>query len=162
DHRFADCAWSENFLYRLMLQLYLAAHMELDGWLAGTRLVELDRARARFVLSLVLDAVAPSNLPLAPVALKRLIETGGTSAISGLRQFAGDVRHNGGLPMQVDTSSFEVGENLATTAGAVVFRNEVLELIQYAPRTGQVYGRPLVITPPQINKYYVFDLSAER
>jgi polyhydroxyalkanoate synthase len=120
DHRFAGCAWSENFLYRVLLQLYLAAHAELDLWLGGTELGEPDRARARFLMSLVLDAFAPSNPPLAPVALKRFIETGGTGAISGPRQFAGDVRHRG-LPARVGTGRFEVGVNLATTAVAVVW-----------------------------------------
>ncbi|TWP49477.1 alpha/beta fold hydrolase [Lentzea tibetensis] len=162
DRRFADSAWSENFLYRRLLQLYLAADAELDSWLAGTRLSEVDRERARFVLSLVLDAVAPSNLPVSPVAIKRFVETGGLSAVSGVRQLIADVRHNGGLPRQVDTESFTLGENIATTEGAVVFRNEVLELIQYTPRTDEVRRRPVVITPPQINKYYVFDLSPEK
>ncbi|MGH3950397.1 MAG: alpha/beta fold hydrolase [Pseudonocardiaceae bacterium] len=162
DRRFADPGWSENFLYRRLLQLYLAAEAELDAWLGGTDLAEVDRERARFVLSLALDAFAPSNLPVHPAAIKRFIETGGVSAVQGMRQFLADVRENGGLPRQVDPTAFEVGENLATTRGAVVFRNEVLELIHYTPSTDQVRARPLVIVPPQINKYYVFDLAREK
>jgi polyhydroxyalkanoate synthase len=162
DRRFADQAWSENFLYHRMLQLYLAADAELDSWIGGSALSTVDRERARFVLSLGLDAVAPSNLPTNPSALKRFIETGGRSAVSGLRQLVDDVRHNGGMPRQVDAERFEVGGNLANTPGSVVFRNEVLELIQYEPRTEQVYARPLLIAPPQINKYYVFDLSEQK
>src|SRR5882757_3218049 len=92
DRRFADQAWSENALYHRMLQLYLAADAELDSWLGGTGLSEVDRERARFVLSLGLDALAPSNLPTNPSALKRFIETGGRSAVNGLRQFVDDVR----------------------------------------------------------------------
>jgi polyhydroxyalkanoate synthase len=162
DRRFADSAWERNFLYRRLLQLYLAADAELADWLGTTELSEVDRARARFVLSLALDAIAPSNLPLNPAAIKRFIDTGGESALAGFRHFVGDVRHNGGLPSQVDGDGFQIGENLAATPGSVVFRNDVLELIQYTPRTEQVYARPLVIAPPQINKFYVFDLSPEK
>lgn len=161
DRRFADPAWSTNFLYRRLLQLYLAADSELDAWLGGTNLSDLDRERSRFVLSLALDALAPSNLPVNPMAIKRFVDTGGASAVAGVRQLVDDLRH-GGLPSQVDTAGFTVGENIAATEGAVVFRNEVLELIQYSPRTEQVYQRPVLIAPPQINKFYVFDLSPEK
>lgn len=162
DRRFADSAWSDNFLYRGLMQLHLAAEAELDTWLRGTDLSEVDRGRARFVLSLALDALAPSNLPVSPVAIKRFVETGGASAVAGLRQFVADVRTNGGLPRQVDPEGFRVGRDIAATEGAVVYRNEVLELIQYTPRTAEVLDRPLLVVPPQINKYYVFDLSAEK
>jgi polyhydroxyalkanoate synthase subunit PhaC len=162
DRRFADPAWSDNFLYRRLLQLYLAADRELDAWIGGTELSDIDRERARFVLSLALDALAPSNLPVNPLAVKRFVDTGGGSAVAGVRQLISDLRRNGGLPSQVDAEGFAVGENLATTEGSVVFRNEVLELIQYTPRAEQVHQRPLVIAPPQINKFYVFDLSPEK
>lgn len=162
DRRFADTAWSDNFLYRRLLQLYLAADAELESWIGGTELSDLDRERARFVLSLFLDALAPSNLPLQPAAVKRFVDTGGSSAVAGVRQLVADLRGNGGLPSQVDAAGFQVGGNIATTEGAVVFRNEVLELIQYTPRTEQVHARPLVIAPPQINKFYVFDLSPQK
>jgi polyhydroxyalkanoate synthase len=162
DRRFADPAWTQNFLYRRLLGVYLAADAELDVWLGGTGLSDVDRERARFVLSLALDALSPSNLPVNPAAVKRFIDTGGESAVEGVRHFVGDVLHNGAFPSQVDTEKFTVGQNLATTEGSVVFRNDVLELIQYAPRTDRVHARPLVIAPPQINKFYVFDLSPEK
>lgn len=162
DRRFADQSWSQNALYHRLLQLYLAADSELDTWLQSSHMSTVDRERARFVLSLALDALAPSNMLTNPAAIKRFIETGGGSAVTGLKQFVDDLRHNGGMPRQVDTDRFQVGENLAATEGSVVFRNEVLELIQYAPRAEQVYARPLLIAPPQINKFYVFDLSAEK
>ena len=149
DRRFLDEAWSQNLLYRRLVQLYLMTGAEVDAWLDGTTLTAVDRARARFVLSLLRDAAAPSNLPLNPAAVKRFIDTGGTSAVTGFRQFAADLRGNGGLPSQVDKAGFEVGGNLATTPGAVVYRDEVLELIQYTPRTPEVHERPLVILPPQ-------------
>jgi polyhydroxyalkanoate synthase len=162
DRRFLDEAWSQNALYRRLLQLYLMAGAELEQWLSGTALSTIDRERARFMLSLVYDAAAPSNLPLNPTAVKRFIDTGGASAVTGFRQFLADMRRNGGLPSQVDTEAFEVGGNLATTPGSVVYRDDVLELIQYTPRTPMVHERPLVILPPQINKYYVFDLAPEK
>lgn len=162
DRRFLDEAWSQNALYRGLLQLYLLTSAEVEQWLSGTALSEVDRERARFMLSLLLDAAAPSNLPLNPAAVKRFIDTGGGSAVTGFRQFLGDLRGNGGLPRQVDGDGFEVGVNLGATPGSVVYRDEVLELIQYLPRTPTVRERPLVILPPQINKYYVFDLSAEK
>lgn len=162
DRRFADPSWSDNFIYRRLLQVYLATDQQLDDWLGGTELSDIDRERARFVLSLALDALAPSNLPTNPLAIKRFVETGGSSAVVGLRQFIADLRSNGGLPSQVDTAEFTVGENIAATEGAVVFRNDVLELIQYTPRTERVHERPLVIAPPQINKFYVFDLTQEK
>ncbi|GAA4886191.1 alpha/beta fold hydrolase [Actinomycetospora straminea] len=162
DRRFADPAWSQNPWYRRLMGLHLAAETELDTWLAGTELAQVDRERARFVLSFLLDAASPSNLPLNPSAVKRVLDTGGTSVIAGLRHFLGDVRDNGAFPRQVDAEKFVVGGNLATTDGAVVYRTEVLELIQYRPRTEKVRARPLLIAPPQINKFYVFDLSPKK
>ncbi|QUQ63688.1 alpha/beta fold hydrolase [Kutzneria sp. CA-103260] len=162
DRRFADTAWSKNFLYRRLLGVYLAADAELDSWLAGSDMSTVDKERARFVLTLGLDALSPSNLPLNPAAVKQFLDTGGESAVEGVRHLLGDVRRNGAFPSQVDGEKFSVGGNLATSEGSVVFRNEVLELIQYAPSTEQVHARPLVIAPPQINKYYVFDLSPEK
>lgn len=162
DKRFQDDAWSGNRLYRTLVQLYLTTYSELDAWIDGSTMPAIDQQRARFVLSLLLDAAAPSNLPLNPAALKRFIDTGGSSAVTGFRQFVEDLRGNGGLPSQVDKARFEVGRNLATTPGAVVYRDEVLELIHYAPTTERVYERPLVILPPQINKFYVFDLAPEK
>ena len=162
DRRFADPAWTGNFLYRGLLGGYLAAESELAAWLAGRELSDVDRERARFVLSSALAALSPSNLPVNPAAIKQFIDTGGRSAVAGLRRLLGDVLHNGGFPSQVDVEKFSVGGNLATTEGSVVFRNEVLELIQYAPNTATVRARPLVIAPPQINKYYLFDLSPDK
>ena len=78
------------------------------------------------------------------------------------RNFVSDVRHNGGLPSQVDRSEFVVGKDVAVTPGAVVYRNEVLELLQYRPQTTSVHSIPVVVVPPQINKYYFMDLSPAR
>src|SRR6185295_9757542 len=88
--------------------------------------------------------------------------TRGRSLLYGLQNFFDDLLNNGGMPRQVDERKFQVGKNLATTPGAVVFRNEVLEIIQYQPQTEQIFARPLLIVPPQINKFYALDLSAGR
>ena len=162
DRRFQDPTWRENEMYRRTLQLYLAAHREMHDWARDILLDEGERKRAHFVLDLLNDALAPSNSMLNPEALKRFLETGGTSTIRGLRHLLDDLQHNGGMPSQVDTSAFQVGKNLAVTAGSVVFRNEVLELIHYQPVTEMVSERPLLIVPPQINKFYVFDLSPQK
>ena len=162
DRRFQDTTWKENGLYQRGLQLYLSANKEVHDWVDASIPDIDDRRRAHFVLSLFTDALAPSNSVLNPEALKRLLETGGNSAVQGLRHLLDDLQHNGGMPSQVDKSAFKVGENLATTPGAVVFRNEVLELIQYQPVTKKVSERPLLVIPPQINKFYVFDLSPKK
>ncbi len=162
DRRFQDPTWHENEVYRRALQLYLAANNEMHDWVSAITLQGDERRRAHFALSLLSDALAPSNSVLNPEALKRFLETGGESAVRGLRHLFADLRHNGGMPSQVDTSVFKVGENLATTPGAVVFRNEVLELIHYRPVTETVNERPLLIVPPQINRFYVFDLSPKK
>jgi len=120
---------------------------------------ERDAERARFVIALLVDAVSPTNsLGGNPTALKRLVDTGGMSLVHGLKNFVDDLARNGGLPAQVDTRNFAVGKNLATTSGSVVYRNSVMELIQYRPMCETVHERPLLVAPPQINKYYVFDL----
>ena len=162
DLRFSDPTWHLNPFYRRSLQAYLAWQHQLQQWVAQSNLAEDDRARARFILAMLSDAIAPSNSPLNPLALKELFNTGGNSLIKGLRQLLDDVVHNGGMPRQVNKLAFEVGRNVATTPGAVVYRNELLELIQYKPMSEKQYERPLLIVPPQINKYYIFDLSANK
>jgi polyhydroxyalkanoate synthase len=122
-----------------------------------------DAERARFLVSLLVDALSPTNsLAGNPAALKKVVETGGASLFHGFENFVRDVVGNGGLPAQVDTRTFAVGKNLATTPGSVVLRTEVMELIQYRPTTGEVLERPMLIAPPQINKFYVFDLVPEK
>jgi len=162
DRRFQDPTWRENEVYRRALQLYLAADNEMHDWVGAITLDADERKRAHFVLSLLGDALAPSNSVLNPEALKSFLETGGKSAVRGLRHLLDDLQYNGGMPSQVDTSAFKVGENLSTSPGAVIFRNEVLELIHYQPVSEIVSERPLLMVPPQINKFYVFDLSPKK
>jgi len=163
DKRFADPAWKESFAYRALAQAYLAWAGALNRCVDETKMDKRDAERARFVISLLVDAMSPTNsLAGNPAALKKMVETGGVSLLQGLENFVGDVARNGGLPAQVDTRKFAVGRNLATTPGSVVYRNAVMELIQYRPPTEAVHARPLLIAPPQINKFYVFDLAPEK
>jgi polyhydroxyalkanoate synthase len=160
DKRFADAAWQNNSLYRVALQGYLAWSNALAGFVERSALDPANKERARFVMSLVTDAASPTNTLLGnPAALKKVIDTGGASLLDGCNNIVTDLLKNHGMPAQVNKTAFEVGKNLGTSTGSVVFRNEVLELIQYAPTTQQVYSRPQLIVPPQINKFYIFDLS---
>src|SRR5262245_37705360 len=160
DKRFQDSTWKDNPFYRVWLQGYLAWRDSLNAFVNRAGFGSTNTARARFVVSLLTEAVAPTNfLPGNPAALKKMMETGGASLVRGLQNLIQDIVTNGGMPAQVNKSAFQVGKNLATTPGAVVFRNEVCEVIQYAPTTGQVYARPLLFVPPQINKFYLIDLS---
>ena len=162
DARFQDPSWRLNPFYRRTLQAYLAWQKQLLAWIDESNLDCDDRARARFLVALLSDAVAPSNSLINPLAVKELFNTGGISLLNGVRHLLEDLVHNGGMPSQVNKTAFEIGRNLATTQGAVVFRNEVLELIQYKPLGERQYAKPLLIVPPQINKFYVFDLSPDK
>ena len=162
DRRFLDPAWSQNPLYKRYLQTYLAWRKELHAWIDDSNLSPKDVARGHFVINLMTEAMAPTNTAANPAAVKRFFETGGKSLLDGLSHLAKDLVHNGGMPSQVNMGAFEVGKSLGVTEGAVVFRNDVLELIQYRPITEQVHERPLLVVPPQINKFYVFDLSPDK
>ncbi|AMB86983.1 poly(R)-hydroxyalkanoic acid synthase [Pseudomonas agarici] len=162
DRRFRDPAWSQNPLYKRYLQTYLAWRKELHDWIGDSSLSPQDISRGHFVINLLTEAMAPTNTVANPAAVKRFFETGGKSLLDGLANLAKDLIHNGGMPSQVNMGAFEVGKSLGTTEGAVVFRNDVLELIQYGPTTEQVHERPLLVVPPQINKFYVFDLSPDK
>ena len=159
DNRFSDPTWAHNPLYRRGLQAYLSWQHQVRSWIDDSNLSEDDRSRAQFIFALLNDALAPTNTLLNPMALKELFNSGGTSVIKGLSHMLDDFMHNNGLPSQTTKDAFEIGRTLAVTPGAVVFRNELLELIQYKPMSEKQYARPLLIVPPQINKYYIFDLS---
>ena len=160
DRRFADPAWTSRAAFRWLLQSYLALGKTLDRCVDEAGMDRLGTERARFVVSLFVDAIAPTNLIATnPTALKKLVDTRGVSIIRGVANFIEDMTSGTGLPRQVDARPYAVGKSVATTPGAVVYRNEMLELIQYAPTVAQVHRRPLLIVPPQINKYYAFDLT---
>ena len=163
DKRFTDPTWTNSALHSRLLKAYLAWSAAVENFISRTSLNEVDKQRANFFTTILVDALAPTNTLIAnPAAMRKLVDTGGESLWKGLMNYLEDLFKNGALPSQVDTSAFKVGQNLATTPGSVVFRNELIELIQYAPTTPTVWKRPLVITPPQINKYYATDLSPEK
>src|SRR3954468_23490755 len=163
DRRFSDPAWSTNPLFFGMRLAYLSTCRYARD-VVGAASVEADVAeKAELALNLALDALSPTNfLALNPAALKRAFDTAGASLVKGASNFLDDLVNNEGRPRQVDTSGFTVGKNLAATPGKVVFRNELMELLQYAPQTDKVHARPLLCSPPWINKYYVMDLAPGR
>jgi polyhydroxyalkanoate synthase len=166
DKRFADPAWTTNPAYRRLAQSYLAWTESLTGLVdryeaggADWQKVE----RARFAVTALTSALAPTNAFWGnPAAVKRAIDTGGMSVLRGIGNLLGDVRHNGGMPQTTDRSAYKVGRNLGISKGAVVYRDDVIELIQYSPTTPQVRERPLVIVPPPIGRYYFLDLQPGR
>jgi polyhydroxyalkanoate synthase len=163
DRRFDDPAFRDSALYRRLMQGHLALARETTQLAGELGLSPRDEARARMMLGMAADTLAPTNTLLGnPAALKRTLETGGRNLAAGVKQLVKDWRDNGGLPASVDASKFKVGENVAATPGDVVHRSEQLELIQYRPTTPRVHGTPLFIVPPQINKYYVWDLAPGR
>ena len=163
DRRFADPAWTGNPVLRRSVQAYLAAARSAEALVAGAELGWRDDTRIRFLLSNLIAAAAPSNNPLlSPAAWKAAIDTGGASAVRGLRALASDLASPPRVPAMVAAGAFEVGRDLAVTPGGVVHSTEQFELIQYQPATESVYRYPLLIVPPMINKYYIVDLAPGR
>ena len=160
DKRFRDSAYDNNPLYFFLEQQYLLAGQLVSELLDAARLKGTTEVKARLVAQIMVDALAPTNtLPGNPAALRKAFDTGGKSLARGVQNLVHDVRHNGGWPSQVDSSGFEVGVNMAATPGSVVYRSDLIELIQYSPQTARVHAVPLLFCPPWINKYYIMDLA---
>lgn len=163
DKRFMDPAWRFNPFFRAGAQYYLAIQKGMKNWLTELELDELERDRANFISQIIIDSLAPTNSLIGnPSAQKRVIDSGGLSLIKGLKNAYNDLVNNGGMVSQVDKKPFKLGENVATSKGAVVYRDAMFELIHYAPTTEQVYAIPQLTIPPQINKMYINDLSPEK
>jgi len=162
DHRFDDPAWREIAWYKLAMQSHLLLRQGLDAWVDGLPVAHKQAERIRFLVSLATDALAPSNWATHPAALKRSLETGGQSALRGWQHMLEDAVGNGGMPSTVKRDALQVGRDMATTPGKVVHRCELFELIQYAPATAKVHARPFLMVPPQINRYYFYDLSEKK
>ena len=163
DHRFADQAWQQNPALRATMQAYLYLGSGVDDVVDSLGLDGVAAERIRFALILVREALAPTNFFWTnPAAVKRCYDTGGLSVWRGVVNLARDMVGNHGMPSVVDRRPFTLGENLAISPGAVIHRSEVFELIQYTPQRGTVYARPLLVVPPQVNKYYALDLSPGR
>ena len=160
DKRFAAPEWSEFPLYRYYRDSYLLASKMMMSSVESAPMDATAKQRMRFFMRQLLDAAAPSNYLLTnPEALKVALETGGASLQEGMKNLLADIE-KGHISM-TDESAFEVGRNIANTKGAVVFQNELMQLIQYSPATKKVFERPLVMVPPCINKYYIMDLQRE-
>ena len=163
DKRFSEPEWSANPMLAGIVDDYRVRCEAAMQLVESTRLPEATKRKARFAMQLMLDAVAPSNVPwLNPGVLKEAMSTGGMSLVQGMRNFLDDVQNNGGYPRQVDKSGFDLGKNIAATPGRVVMRNDLIELIAYEPQTPKVHARPLLCSPPWINKYYIMDLAPGR
>lgn len=162
DPRFKDPAWSQHPVFRRLGQAYVAFCKAVEGS-RREDLDEQDRERWRLLADVLVSTLSPTNLIFTnPTALKHARATRGRSLLAGARNFIRDVRKNGGMPTQVNREPFAVGRNLAITPGAVVFRNEMVEVLQYRPSTPQVHERPLLVIAPQLNKYYFLDLAPGR
>jgi len=158
DKRFRSAAWREQPFHSLVLQAYLLHASYLTGLAAAADLPPGDRRRLQFVTRQYVDALSPSNFPATnPDVVARALETDGASLASGAGNLLADLQR-GRISMS-EHAAYEVGRNLAVTPGSVVFRNDLVEVIQYAPSTPTVHERPLVIVPPCINKYYILDLQ---
>ncbi|HEV7467739.1 MAG TPA: alpha/beta fold hydrolase, partial [Candidatus Dormibacteraeota bacterium] len=163
DRRFADRAWKDNPWLRHVLESYLVSAQWWRDRVDESHLGTADRRKARFALNAMLDAAAPSNLPLLnPAVMKEAIDTGGLSVLRGMSTMLQDAVRNGGRPQQVDASPFELGRDLAATPGRVVMRNRLMELIAFEPQTETVHEIPIICSPPWINKYYIMDLAPGR
>ena len=163
DKRFNDPAYTDNSWYYLLEQDYLLSSQLVDELLDATELDDTEQVKARFAARFIVDALSPTNtLPGNPAAMRRAFDTGGKSVLRGAKNMLDDIRHNGGWPSQVDSTGFEVGVNMAATPGAVVYRSDLIELIQYEPVGKQVHEVPLLFCPPWINKYYIMDLAPGR
>lgn len=160
DRRFSSREWRENPYFDYLRQSYLLASQYLEELVEAADLPAQAKERARFAARQWIDAMSPANFAATnPQVLQHALETRGDSITKGLANLLGDVQR--GRISQTDESAFEVGRNLAVTPGAVVYENELIQLIQYAPTTAEVAARPLVMLPPCINKYYILDLQPE-
>jgi polyhydroxyalkanoate synthase len=166
DNRFSDPEWSANPYFDFWKQAYLITAQWLQDMLDKTDgLDERTRQRANFYLRQIVTAFSPSNFPLTnPVVLRETAASSAENLVQGMANFAHDVKRSGALLAisQTDVEAFEVGRNVATAPGKVVFQNDVMQLIQYAPTTDKVHARPLLIVPPWINKFYILDLGPQK
>ena len=160
DRRYADPSWEGNPYYFLLRQEHALFAEELRRLAAGLDLSPASRRKIDFLVAQAIEAASPVNWPWSnPAMLKKALETGGQSLVRGARNALRDVATNRGMPRQTTPGQFVPGRDLAATPGTVVFRNRLIELIQYAPQTEQVHEIPLLLSPPWINKYYIMDLA---
>jgi poly[(R)-3-hydroxyalkanoate] polymerase subunit PhaC len=163
DRRFKHEDWQQNFLFDYLKQSYLIAAKHLHGVLGNVDGLDEHTARkVDFYTRQYIDALSPTNFAMTnPEVLRETVTSGGQNLVRGLSNLLEDLERGGGEQVRVrmtDENAFKLGVNIAVTPGKVVFQNELIQLIQYAPTTKEVYRRPLLIMPPWINKYYILDL----
>jgi polyhydroxyalkanoate synthase len=162
DSRFKDEDWSKNFLFDLIKQSYLISARHIREAVANVDgLTPESEKKVAFFTRQYVDALAPTNFLMTnPQVLRETVSSGGQNLVRGLNNLLSDLEKGGGKLRisMTDESAFQLGKNVATTPGKVVFQTDLMQLIQYAPLTDQVYRRPLLIIPPWINKYYILDL----
>src|SRR6202012_5509615 len=165
DKRFRDKDWQENQIFDFIKQSYLltANWMQETVAKADEKLDPKSKKRIEFYTKQFADAIAPTNFILTnPEVLRATLQSNGENLVKGLDNLLEDIeRGHGQLSIRQSADAFRIGENIATSPGKVVFRNDLLELLQFTPTTDEVYERPLLIFPPWINKYYIMDLRPE-
>jgi len=160
DRRFNDPAWSELPTFDYLKQAYLLTTKQVLDAVSSSDLDPAARTRADFYARQFLNALSPANFAFSnPEALRKALETGGVSLLSGLANMLADAAHPSGLVQRRADENFEVGVNIAATPGKVVFQNQLMQLLQYAPSTETVFKRPILYIPPLVNKYYLLDLQ---
>jgi len=165
DKRFSDPEWTSNQFFDFLKQVYLLTSQWADKLVADADVDAHTRRKAEFYMRQIVNALAPTNFILTnPELLRETFSSNAENLVRGMQMLAEDIEAGGGelKIRQSDSSMFEVGRNLALTPGKVIFQNELMQLIQYAPSTETVLKRPLLIVPPWINKYYVLDLTPEK
>ena len=162
DKRFADEAWRTVPYFRIMGQSYRLFEMWMEKMYQGVDGSWQNKARARFAADVIAAALSPTNyLGTNPEALRKALQTGGLSLARGAQNMVNDMAR-GGMPSMVDRKQFTVGKDIAATPGAVVYRDELFELLQYTPTTPKVRSIPVLMIPPQINRHYIMDLAPGR
>tara|TARA_R110002072_G_scaffold251761_1_gene410639 strand:+ start:399 stop:2222 length:1824 start_codon:yes stop_codon:yes gene_type:complete len=165
DKRFKSEEWSQNQIFDYIKQSYLLTANWIQDTVAEVEgLDDYTRKKADFYTKLYTDAMSPSNFFWSnPDVLKTTMETKGKNLVQGLENMLDDMKRTKGTisPKMTDDTAFEIGRNIAVTPGKVIFQNDLMQLIQYEPTTKEVYKRPLLITPPWINKFYILDLKSE-
>lgn len=166
DGRFKDPEWSQNPIFDFLKQAYLISSRWAEDLVEDAEgLDERTRHKAQFYLKQISSALSPSNFLLTnPELIRETIKENGANLVRGMTMLAEDIEAGGGALKirQTDPTGFKVGVNIAATPGKVIFRNDLIELIQYAPTTEKVLKRPLLIVPPWINKFYILDLNPEK
>ena len=164
DRRFRDTEWQRNEIFDFIKQSYLLTANAMQQTVARLNgIPDNERKRIEFYTRQFADAFAPTNFPFTnPEVLRATLQSNGDNLVKGLDNLLADIeRGHGELSIRQTSGDFVLGENIATAPGKVVFRNELIELLQFEPATEQVYARPLLIFPPWINKYYILDLRPE-